>query len=138
MKNQTATPEDTIIIGNLTFAKQTKPTIRGGPRCILSTNKSGRAELRFNAAQLESMPGFKEWAAVEIFIATGYKSAIALFPVADGVKLHPEKSGSLKITGTSFRLLAAKYRRVSYRVEAVASPRKGWLLSPLTSEPLNT
>jgi hypothetical protein len=132
MSDKIPTPES-LLIGAVKFVKQVPPKTRGGPRCVLSTNARGYAELRFNVPQLEALPALAATERCAVFLAAD-KPALALFPATDGVKLRPEKGGARKASGLAFRALGAKYRRITYKVEAIDSPRKGWLLTAVESE----
>jgi hypothetical protein len=132
MSDKNQSPES-LLIGSVKFVKQTAPKYRGGPRCVLSTNGKGRAELRFNLPLLELHPGLQACERVAVFLASD-KPALAIFPSSEGTKVRSEPNGARKVAGMPFRALAAKFQRVLYRVEALESPRKGWLLTAIESE----
>jgi hypothetical protein len=125
---------ETLTIGALKFIEQQKPERRGGPRCVLSTNAKQRGELRFNAVLLDQFPELRTTERVTVFLASGEKPAVVLVPAAEGASVRGERSGAMKVTGIALRALALKYRRILYKVEAIETPRKGWLLSPMESE----
>jgi hypothetical protein len=136
MKPATKATEETILIGSVKFTKQAPPDIRGSARCVLSTNAKGRAELRFNALQLTTMPGFTTAEHIALFLAGATTPNLALFPASEGMKVKQDTSGAYKLSGSPLRALAVKYRRITYRVEPIESPRKGWLLTAVESERL--
>jgi hypothetical protein len=137
----TQTGAEALIIGSLKFtevAAQNQP--RGVPTITFRGNaeNKNKSTLSFNGAAIAATPELAKVARVRVFAAEG-KPSLAIFPCAadEGTSFLVESAKSplprKKIQGRVLASLAA-YSRVTYRIEAIESPRKGWLLVATGSE----
>lgn len=134
-------PGTDLIIGNIRFTAAAPARGVRGKSTAQFTNKRV-ATLSFSAAKVAEFPTMATTARVELFVAEAGRNqtpALALFPCADGVGTAFLNDGKTKggvrrkIQGKALAHLAA-YQRVEFRVEALSSPRAGWLLTPTASE----
>jgi hypothetical protein len=134
----TKSTAEALIIGSLTFSESVAPAVRGDPAVTYRPAGKNGGALSFNAAIMDAFPELAACSRVRVFVAEG-KPAVALFPCgeAEGTTFMRDGSKSArvrkKIQGRVLSKLTA-YSRIEYKVEAIQSPRKGWLLTPTTSE----
>lgn len=133
------TKADALMIGSLTFTEAIAPVVRGDPRATYRPAGKNGGAIAFNASMLEAHPELGAVNRVRVFVADGAKPSVALFPCGadEGASFMRDggKSAKLrkKLQGRVLANLTA-YSRIDYKVEPIASPRKGWLLTPTTSE----
>lgn len=128
-----------LLIGSTKFREVAAPKVRGEPRCQFRADKRNAGTLTFNGPLLIHFPALAECARLKVFLAENGKPAVGLFPAKDKeglVFMLDGKTGRAVRKKLQGRALAglAEYSRIEYRVEAVESPRKGWVLHPLSSE----
>ena len=135
---------EALIIGSLKFtevATQNQP--RGVPMISYRGNSANRNKgaISFNAAAIALMPELAALQRVRVFVAEG-KLSLALFAVPasepdSGTSFMVERAKSptprKKIQGRVLHHLSG-YARIVFRIEAIESPRKGWLLTATESE----
>lgn len=130
---------DALIIGTIKFTEAIPPAVRGAPS-IRFTKGGKYGSIALNAAAMAQLPELAPVDHLRVYVAEGSKPAVALFPAAEGqgVRFFLEggagkKAGRKKISGKTLVRLDA-YARIEFRAEAIESPRKGWVLHPISSE----
>jgi hypothetical protein len=123
-----------LLIGSIKFTELTREHSRTTPNVRFSAVKPTKGSLRFNAPMCQKHPELLQVKRARLYSAAPANLQIALFPDADGLRMHVGKSGDTKITGAVLTPLGRLYRRITYKLEPIASPRAGWLLLPLASE----
>jgi hypothetical protein len=126
-------PPATLVVGSLKFTQLAAHRTRDAACKFTSSAKGKAPSLRFNAAMCVEHPALLGTDRVALFLADKPSVALAVCPDPAGVRLFKSK-GDVKVGSVALAPLAKLYRRIRYRVEAVESPRRGWLLHPLESE----
>jgi len=143
-KNAASTPPaqksaEALMIGALTFTEAIGAAVRGEPHIIYRPAKRNGGSIIFNAAAIDALPALGAIERLRVFIADGKKPAVALFPcgASEGSPFMRDGGQATKLRKKiQGRMLAklAEYARIEFRAEAIESPRKGWVLNPITSE----
>lgn len=130
---------ETLEISGVKFAEGISNVRGGRPSAKYIGRDKGACELVINADLLAQHPELSACERVRLFVADGAKPIVAIFPAEEGEGVRFVNNGSTAqrprkvIKGTILRALSA-YRSITYKLQAITAPRKGWQLLPVTSE----